>query len=232
MLNRGLPALLASTIAFGVVAGGVATFAAAPAGAVNAVPAMAAPVETAASASSAAATEGVDVTAVRVTDGFASRSSEREGLSALDARNAALTATAQAIADREAAIEAERKAEEERVAAERAAFIASEGYTPETTDPKDIARQMAASKYGWGEDQFTCYNNIIMRESKWDTFADNPTSSAYGIPQALPGSKMASEGADWETNPATQIKWGLKYVKDRFGTPCSAWSFKAANGWY
>ena len=71
-----------------------------------------------------------------------------------------------------------------------------------------------------------------MRESLWNPRADNPTSSAYGIPQALPGSRMASEGADWKTNPATQIKWGLKYVAERYGTPCSAWSFKAAHGWY
>lgn len=98
--------------------------------------------------------------------------------------------------------------------------------------PKEIARQLAKSIYGWGDDQFQCYDNIIMRESLWDPFADNPTSSAYGIPQALPGSKMASEGADWRTNPATQIKWGLKYVKERYGSPCSAWSFKRAHGWY
>ena len=71
-----------------------------------------------------------------------------------------------------------------------------------------------------------------MRESMWDQYADNPTSSAYGIPQALPGKRMASEGTDWATNPATQIKWGLKYVKERYGTPCKAWSFKRANGWY
>lgn len=106
------------------------------------------------------------------------------------------------------------------------------GYEPGTTDPKEIARQMMQNKYGWGDSQFTCYNNIIMRESRWDTFADNPTSSAYGIPQALPGSKMASFGSDWRTNPATQIAWGLWYVKDRYQTPCQAWSFKHAHGWY
>jgi hypothetical protein len=62
--------------------------------------------------------------------------------------------------------------------------------------------------------------------------ADNPHSSAYGIPQALPGSKMASFGADWRTNPATQIRWGLDYVNTRYGTPCQAWSFKRWHGWY
>ncbi len=106
------------------------------------------------------------------------------------------------------------------------------GYEPGTSDPREIARQMMSNKYGWGASQFSCYNNIIMRESMWNPSADNPSSSAYGIPQALPGSKMAAFGADWRTNPATQIAWGLWYVKDRYGTPCQAWSFKAAHGWY
>lgn len=106
------------------------------------------------------------------------------------------------------------------------------GYEPGTTDPREIARQMMLNKYGWGDDQFTCYDNIIMRESKWDVFADNPHSSAYGIPQALPGSKMAAFGSDWRTNPATQIAWGLDYVHDRYGTPCGAWSYKRYHGWY
>ncbi len=69
-------------------------------------------------------------------------------------------------------------------------------------------------------------------ESGWRVDADNPSSSAYGIPQALPGSKMASAGADWATNPVTQIRWGLGYIADRYGSPCSAWSFKNGNGWY
>ncbi len=106
------------------------------------------------------------------------------------------------------------------------------GYEPGTTDPREIARQIMQNKYGWGADQYACYNAIIMRESKWDPYADNPYSSAYGIPQALPGSKMASFGADWRTNPVTQIRWGLDYVDQRYGTPCSAWGFKRAHGWY
>lgn len=124
----------------------------------------------------------------------------------------------------------------QRKAAEKAARYADKvkklGYDPKTADPRDIAKQIMKTTYNWGADQFKCYDNIIMRESLWKVTADNPTSSAYGIPQALPGSKMASEGADWRTNPATQIKWGLKYVKDRYGTPCGAWGFKSSNGWY
>jgi hypothetical protein len=106
------------------------------------------------------------------------------------------------------------------------------GYEPSITEPREIARQIMVNKYSWGEDQFRCYNSIIMRESKWDPYADNPHSSAYGIPQALPGSKMAAFGSDWRTNPATQIRWGLDYVNNRYGTPCGAWSFKRAHGWY
>jgi hypothetical protein len=106
------------------------------------------------------------------------------------------------------------------------------GYEPGTTDPREIARQMAKNKYGWGAAQFTCYNNIIIRESNWIVTADNPNSSAYGIPQSLPGSKMAEFGADWRTSAATQIAWGLHYVDQRYGTPCQAWSFKHAHGWY
>jgi hypothetical protein len=79
--------------------------------------------------------------------------------------------------------------------------------------------------------QFSCLNNIWTRESGWRWDAAN-ASGAYGIPQALPGSKMASAGADWQTNPATQIKWGLGYIQSVYGTPCSAWSFWQANGWY
>jgi hypothetical protein len=100
------------------------------------------------------------------------------------------------------------------------------------TDPREIARQMMLSMYGWGDSEFGCFDNIIMHESKWSITATNPSSGAYGIPQALPGSKMATAGADWKTNPATQIKWALGYVKARYSTPCGAWSFKSAHGWY
>jgi len=78
---------------------------------------------------------------------------------------------------------------------------------------------------------FGCLQDIWNRESGWRYDAENP-SGAYGIPQALPGSKMASAGADWQTNPATQIRWGLGYIKNVYGNPCSAWSFEEANGYY
>jgi murein DD-endopeptidase MepM/ murein hydrolase activator NlpD len=128
--------------------------------------------------------------------------------------------------------EAEKRAEEKKEKEAAEARAKKQGYDPDTTSPKSIARQIMKNKYGWGAKQFSCYNDIIMRESAWKITADNPTSSAYGIPQALPGSKMASEGSDWRTNPATQIKWGLGYVKSRYGTPCEAWGFKSSHGWY
>ncbi|WP_264031716.1 ubiquitin-like domain-containing protein [Cellulosimicrobium sp. SH8] len=94
-----------------------------------------------------------------------------------------------------------------------------------------IGRSLAAQR-GWGDDEFTCLDKLWTKESNWRVDADNPSSSAYGIPQALPGSKMSSAGADWRTNPATQITWGLGYIEGRYGTPCSAWSHSVAKGWY
>lgn len=83
---------------------------------------------------------------------------------------------------------------------------------------------------GWGN-QWAAFNNIVMAESGWDVTAQNP-SGAYGIPQALPGSKMASAGANWRTSAATQIKWMIGYIRSRYGTPDAAWAFHLANGWY
>lgn len=95
-----------------------------------------------------------------------------------------------------------------------------------------FAKSFMESQYSWGEDQHSCLVELWNRESGWRHTADNPTSSAYGIPQALPGSKMASAGADWKTNPETQIKWGLKYINNRYETPCGAWSAFKKKGWY
>ena len=98
-------------------------------------------------------------------------------------------------------------------------------------DPRDIARALLAS-YGWDDDQFSCLDSLWTRESNWNVHADNPNSSAYGIPQALPGSKMASAGDDWANNAVTQIKWGLGYIQDRYGSPCAAWGHSQSQGFY
>ena len=98
-------------------------------------------------------------------------------------------------------------------------------------DPRDIAESML-SDYGWDSSEMSCLDQLWVSESNWDVNATNPTSGAYGIPQALPAGKMASAGSDWRTNPETQIEWGLDYIESSYGTPCSAWEFKQANEWY
>ncbi|MEU0048269.1 transglycosylase SLT domain-containing protein [Streptomyces sp. NPDC006184] len=80
--------------------------------------------------------------------------------------------------------------------------------------------------------QFNAFSRIVEHESGWNPSATNSSSGAYGLVQALPASKMSSAGADWKTNPATQIKWGLDYMNSRYGSPAQAWNFWQANGWY
>jgi flagellar biosynthesis GTPase FlhF len=139
-------------------------------------------------------------------------------------------AAADAEAEKAAKAEEERK---EREAAERASrdevrsatsFATQSSYS--VAEVQAMARQMVPG------DQFQCFSNIVDHESTWNYRAQNPSSGAYGLVQALPGSKMASAGADWQTNPATQIKWGLNYMNERYGSPCGAWSFWQANHWY
>ena len=101
---------------------------------------------------------------------------------------------------------------------------------PDPGTAQSIAYNMLAS-FGFSTSQFGCLQDIWQRESGWSYDAENP-SGAYGIPQSLPASKMASAGSDYLTNPATQIKWGLGYIKDVYGSPCAAWDFELANNYY
>jgi hypothetical protein len=96
-------------------------------------------------------------------------------------------------------------------------------------DPRDIARALLPA-YGFSSDQFSCLDSLYVSESEWRIDADNPTSSAYGIPQAL--TQLHDLPADYMTSAEAQIRWGLEYIQDTYGTPCSAWSFKQGNGWY
>ena len=96
-------------------------------------------------------------------------------------------------------------------------------------DPRDIARALLPV-YGFSSDQFSCLDSLYMSESGWRVDADNPSSSAYGIPQAL--TQLHELPADYMTSAESQIRWGLEYIQDTYGTPCSAWSFKASHGWY
>ena len=143
-------------------------------------------------------------------------------------RAAAQEAAAQEAAERRA----EARAAERRASAPaRASRGGSRTALPATGgSPRTVARSMLAAR---GQaDQFGCLDNLWGKESGWSVSADNPSSSAYGIPQALPGSKMASAGADWRTSARTQITWGLGYIDSRYGSPCAAWSHSQANNWY
>ncbi|MEU5531887.1 transglycosylase SLT domain-containing protein [Streptomyces sp. NPDC020362] len=99
--------------------------------------------------------------------------------------------------------------------------------TTEASSAQAIAHKMIPDAA-----QFNAFSKIVEHESGWNPSATNSSSGAYGLVQALPGSKMSSAGSDWKTNPATQIKWGLDYMKSRYGSPVQAWSFWQANGWY
>ncbi|MGW5418922.1 aggregation-promoting factor C-terminal-like domain-containing protein [Streptomyces sp. NPDC003943] len=98
--------------------------------------------------------------------------------------------------------------------------------TASAATEQEIARQIVPPA------QFASFSKIVEHESGWNHTATNSSSGAYGLVQALPGSKMASAGADWKTNPATQIKWGLNYMNERYGSPNAAWSFWQTHGWY
>ncbi len=176
-------------------------------------------------------------------DQVTSRDTERTALatsaaqlsSAQQQRELAMAKQQRAIMARQAVLAKKAaEAKKRKIAAEKAriARIKKLGYEPGTTSPKAIAKQILKNKFGYGADQFSCFDNIIMHESMWDIHATNASSGAYGIPQALPGSKMASVGSDWRTNPATQITWGIQYMKSTYGSPCAAWSFKSSHGWY
>ena len=148
----------------------------------------------------------------------------RDRLEAAQAQKAAEEAAAAA---QKAAEEAAAKAQAE---AEAAAAALAAANTPEGAQA--TARQMASATYGWGSDQFSCLVSLWSKESGWNYQAYNDSSGATGIPQALPGSKMASAGSDWQTSAATQIAWGLGYISSVYGTPCSAWGHSQSTNWY
>lgn len=99
-----------------------------------------------------------------------------------------------------------------------------------SSDPRAIARAMLAAQGQAG--QFGCLDRLWTRESEWRVTARNPSSGAYGIPQSLPASKLATAGSDWRTSARTQIRWGLGYIDARYGSPCAAWAHSQSHGWY
>lgn len=145
------------------------------------------------------------------------------------AREAAQQAAAQRAAQQASATQqstpAAQQAGTQQPGTQQAAVTVASG------SPQQIAEQML-SQFGWSASQFSCLQPLWAQESGWSVTAENPGSGAYGIPQALPGSKMASAGADWQTNAATQIRWGLTYIQGTYGSPCGAWAHEQADGWY
>ena len=112
------------------------------------------------------------------------------------------------------------------------ALATAEGKTGTKSGNKEFAKIWINQEFGWGEKQYGCLETLWFRESNWNHKATNPVTGAYGIPQSLPGRKMASIADDWKTNPATQIKWGAEYIEDRYDTPCEALDFFYDRNWY
>ena len=133
--------------------------------------------------------------------------------------------------------EARIKAEEEAKAAEEArkqaeAEVYSAPVSQSVQELQNYAHSLVIDTYGWTEDDFVALVNLWNKESGWNVHCYNSYSGAYGIPQALPGSKMATEGTDYENNGETQIRWGLKYIQGRYGSPLGAWQHFLSVNWY
>ncbi len=114
---------------------------------------------------------------------------------------------------------------------EAAAIYVANAETPENGSIKAFAYELVLSN-NWGRDQYSCLVALWERESNWRWNALNKSSGAYGIPQSLPGRKMAEMGADWVTNPETQVRWGVNYIKNRYGAPCGAMAHSNKFNWY
>jgi hypothetical protein len=170
-----------------------------------------------------------------------------DSISGVQATNAQVTSLTEQVQTQQAAAEATAKKKAEEAARKKAAAEAAKKKAE--AEAKAKAAKLAAAAAATGNysvsavqamaqsiignsTQYQCFSWIVSRESGWNYRATNASSGAYGLVQALPGSKMASAGSDWQTNPATQIKWGLNYMNNRYGSPCGAQQFWEANGWY
>ncbi|MFI0979680.1 transglycosylase SLT domain-containing protein [Streptomyces sp. NPDC021093] len=172
-----------------------------------------------------------DVQGAAVDEAAKKTAEESARLRAADDAKAKKEAADKKVADEKAKAEKEAKEREEKEeTASRSATRDSSSFAQKTSytveEVKAIARQIVPAG------QFQCFSTIVNHESTWNYQAQNPTSPAYGLVQSNPGSKMASVGADWRTNPATQIQWGLNYMNERYGSPCGAWSFWQSHSWY
>ena len=148
---------------------------------------------------------------------------------AADEKAAAAKAAAEKAAADKAAAEkaaAQRAAQDAANRSQQRQPVQQQAPAAPSGSPQEIAAQIVPA------DQLASFDQIISHESGWNVTATNPSSGAYGLAQALPGSKMASAGADWQTNPATQIKWALSYMNSTYGSPNAAWAFWQAHNWY
>lgn len=186
--------------------------------------------------SSRAATQSAEVASALVED--ASRLAGERAVLNSSRAEARAKIEAETAARAEAEAEA-RKQEAERVARERAEQEEAERKASAlelkaAQENPQLAAQYLMPEYGFGPDQWGCLQRLWMGESDWRWWVENPSSGAYGIPQSLPADKMAEEGPDWKTNPVTQIRWGLNYIKLSYGTPCNALEFWNAQDphWY
>jgi hypothetical protein len=146
-------------------------------------------------------------------------------------KHAAELAARRAAAEAAAAQAAQQQAAQQQAQQQAQQTPAAPAAPVPSGSPQQIAMAMLGS-YGWSSSQFSCLDSLWNEESGWNVYATNPSSGAYGIPQALPGSKMASAGPDWQTDAATQIRWGLTYIQSLYGSPCGAWAHEEADGWY
>lgn len=171
----------------------------------------------------ASLTQQADVQAIAA-DASAKKDAEEAARKAAAATAVAKQEKAKKAADDAKKREAAREAASRDAQRDATSFAVQSSYS--TSQIQAMARQMVPSG------QWQCFSNIVDHESSWNYKAVNPSSGAYGLFQALPAGKYASAGADWQTNPATQIKWGLNYMDSRYGSPCEAWTFWQANHWY
>lgn len=192
---------------------------------------------------SASAVKAADTAAFPVSSSSATPSASRSPGSAAeaDALAKAKAAAEEASAEAKAADDAARKKAEEEASRNKTRTSAPPTNSapkypvPSSCDVYSGNKKIGCAVlvgYGFGLDQMPCLEKLWDRESHWNVSSSNSSSGAYGIPQAVPGSKMASVGADWKTNPETQIRWGLNYIKSRYKTPCGAWSHSQSSGWY
>jgi heat shock protein HslJ len=236
--NLGIRAVAVAVLLLGLVGGLIAGTQKSKADTLTATAVEPAALATAPDAPSERATERD--AKVYVAEVRQSASAHAYALAQAKAKAKAAAAKAKAAAEAaKARAAADRKARAERASRSSSRSVTSSGGNapPVPVDCNQYGgnKAIGCSLLGWAgfaTSQMSCLEPLWTRESGWNERAGNQSSGAYGIPQALPGNKMAKYGSDWETNPVTQVKWGLDYIKGRYGDPCGAWSAFQSQGWY